>query len=443
MWFDAATAVFIHGAIDLLLCLAAFYAWKVSVRLPCALYWSIGLFAFWMGHVAMFLYYMPELWEANRLGILLPAFGYIAHAAGLTALAKGSELLLGRPLKSWWTLPLVLAGLLGGGLFTIVLPSELSRIAIGNLVYTGFALRGFTAFFPKVPDAWNPGLTGRLAGLSFLGMAVLNAARAVSALIGLSGSLFFTSGLYNSIHAMMVVALFLTLSQLVYTRFHDELRLKIQENELLVRELHHRTKNNLALVASIVALEGGQLKDGAAKLAFESVEGRVLALSTLYERLQRGSGSAEIDLGEYIRDIASGVTSSIGRDDVAITCEDIIGGAVAPLSAAIPLGLVANELIINALKHAFPSGNGRISLRLCRSGDKLSLRVEDNGIGKKAPVGNAVTGQGLGSAIMDSLVRQLGGSLAFGRSEDGGTRAELLAPVQVSPGLNLNAPKSS
>jgi two-component sensor histidine kinase len=231
---------------------------------------------------------------------------------------------------------------------------------------------------------------------------------------------------------MMVVALLLTLSQLVYTRFHDELRLKIHENELLVQELHHRTKNNLALVASIVALEGGQLKDGAAKLAFESVEGRVLALSTLYERLQRGSGGAEIDLGEYVRDIARGLASSIGGEGVVIESEGIIDGAVAPLSAAIPLGLITNELITNALKHAFPFGKGRIALRLSRSGEGLSLCVEDNGIGKKALAGETGAGQGLGSAIMESLVRQLGGSLAFGRSEDGGTRAELRAPIRFS-----------
>jgi two-component sensor histidine kinase len=434
MWFDAATAVVIHGAIDFLLFLAALYAWKVSVRLPSALYWSLGLFAFLIGHVAMFLYYMPKLAHTNPWAIILPALGYMAHALGLLALAKGSELLLEQSVKAWWSWLLIILGFLGGGFFGIIVPSEPGRILVGNIVYMGIGLRGFAAFHTGTKSAWNPGITGTLAGLSFLGMAILNVARAAASFFDWPSTELFTSGLYNSLHAIMVVGLFLTLSQLIYTRFNDTLHLKIQENDLLVRELHHRTKNNFALVASIVALEGGQLQDEAAKEALVSVQGRVLALSTLYERLQHGEKSGEMDLGEYLRDIARGVASSIGRDGIAILDEALVSGVVAPLSAAIPLGLIVNELITNALKHAFPAGRGVITLSLFRKAGELTLCIEDNGIGKTETQGAQDQRRGLGSAILEALIQQLEGSLQYTYSSLGGTRAELLVPMRPMSG---------
>jgi two-component sensor histidine kinase len=441
MRFDATTAVFIHGAIDILLCLASVYSWKVSVRLPCNGYWAVGLFAFWIGHGSMFFYYMPGVVKGDLIWSLLPALGYVAQAVGITLLAKGSELLLGYSGRTWWFWPLLILGFLGGGLFSTVLPSENARIAVGVLVYAVFAIRGFVAFWRKPSADWNPGITGRLAGLQFLLIALLYGARAVSALFGLYGSESFTGGLFNSVHAIAIVALVLTLSQLVYKRFNDELKVKINENDLLVKELHHRTKNNLSLVASILTLEGGQQKEASAQAAFESVRRRVLALSALYERLQHGGSSAVIDLGDYLREITRGITASIGRSDVTIVVKDLVEGVVAPLGSAIPVGLIANELITNALKHVFPGGGGLISLGLhCVEGN-ITLRVEDNGIGK-SEANDDTPGdgsQGIGSAIVAALVQQLDGSLHFSKSGQEGTVAEFHVPLRAFSGSTWGA----
>lgn len=436
MWFDTATAVFIHGAIDILLCLAALYTWKVSARLPCTWYWSVGLFAFWIGHGSMFFYYMPTVVRGGLIWSLLPALGYIAHAAGLTALAKGSELLLGFSVKAWWSWPLIILGFVGGGLFTIVFPSDHARIVVGNLIYSGLAIRGFAAFWHKTSQDWNPGITGRLAGLQFLLIALLDMGHAVSAMLNFYGSVLFTRGLFNSIHAITIVALVLTLSQLVYKRLNDDIHVKIHENDLLVKELHHRTKNNLALVASILSLEGAQQKERAAREAFENVRSRVLALSALYERLQHGATSVDVDLGEYLRDIANGICSSIGRNGVTLIADELIEGTLVPLGSAIPLGLIANELITNALKHAFPADGGLISLRLKSIEGGLALIVEDSGIGIQEVADGSLKDirQGLGSTIVASLVQQLEGTIQLFYPENGGTLAELRVPTCVLAG---------
>lgn len=430
MWFDAATAVFIHGAIDLLFCLATVYAWRVSVRLSCVKQWALGLLAFALGHALMFAYYLSGAGPGGALWALLPAAGYLAHSLGINGLTRGAELLLGYKTAPRWPSVAVSLGLVAGWYFSAVAPSEGARIVVGNLVYTALSLRGLAVFVRKVDGDWRPGLTGILAGLCFLGIAALNALRAVSAALGMGGGFIFVSGLYNSVHALMTVALMLTLSQLVYAQFNDRLRLKIRDNELLVREVHHRTKNNLALVSSIIALEGGGQADGQARDAFESVRGRVLAMSALHDRLQRGGSEPDVELGPYLEDIAEGVASSIGRPDIEMSaaCD---ASALVPVGSAISLGLVANELMTNAIKHAFPAGGGKVSLGLSVEGEELVLRVEDDGVGPKATdeAHAAALHGGLGTLILESLVAQLGANLRVGGREGGGTAAELRLPV--------------
>lgn len=194
----------------------------------------------------------------------------------------------------------------------------------------------------------------------------------------------------------------------------------------LLAEVDHRVKNNLQLVASMILLQHRRTEDEAARRALKSVLERVNAVATVHRRLFQGDPH-RFDIADFLRDLTSDLAGSAGRDDLQITL-DLTPVAI-PASSAAAFALVASELLGNALRHAYPAGQGgRIAVALSDGDGVCTLTIADDGVG----MGGAPAGFGL--TIAGLLAKQLHAPLEITSNDpqagNGGTRATLKIPMQ-------------
>ena len=189
-----------------------------------------------------------------------------------------------------------------------------------------------------------------------------------------------------------------------------ELETKNKQNELLLKEIHHRVKNNLELVKSLIALQSAQLEDSATKDAMIASQNRVQSMGIIHQKLYQGENLGSIEMKDYFLNLSEGILDTFNTEDqVKIECA--MDQLELDVDTAVPIGLIVNELLTNALKYAFPEnkkGNIQISL-LKNKPDVLTLRVVDNGIGKTE--GTAPKGTGFGSQLIKLLTQQLNGEM--------------------------------
>jgi PAS domain S-box-containing protein len=206
----------------------------------------------------------------------------------------------------------------------------------------------------------------------------------------------------------------LTLHDVTAQREHEQqMQSSLREKEVLLREVHHRVKNNLQVIQSLLKMRARLLPEGETRAAIEATVQRVHAMALVHERLYEREDLASLSLGDYLRDLFIGVenTSSAERGQIQLqlNAEDI----QLDLECAVPFGLLVNELISNCFKHSFPDGrNGTIEISVHRVDGAVSMVIEDDGIGLPQHFnGNATTSMGL--KLAGSLAHQLGGSLKF------------------------------
>lgn len=207
-----------------------------------------------------------------------------------------------------------------------------------------------------------------------------------------------------------------------------KLRAAAREKDALVRELHHRVKNNLALIAGLLRLEESRVVDPTGRAALRDMTNRVQSLALLHELLHQANHVAEVDLAAYLDQLARHLFSSLGATGIRLRLElaDVRVGA----STAITCGLLVNELIINALKHAFPSGqSGEVSLTLTVVDRTLvTLDVRDDGVGLPADF-DSRRATSLGMQLVSDLSRQLRGTFAI----EPGPGAHFRVQFAISP----------
>lgn len=211
-----------------------------------------------------------------------------------------------------------------------------------------------------------------------------------------------------------------------------ELRDSLEQKEVLVREIHHRVKNNLQLVMSLLNLHARRIRDPRAEVAFAEARSRINALATLHRRLYESESLQEIDLKWFLEDLCAELRRgglSRGRTvELAVDSPNEVIGS----ETAVPLGLLVTEAITNAYKHAFNErAGGHILVEARReSPTSLVLSVRDDGTGLEAG-SVASDGNGLGRSLIEAFVRQLRGELEI-RSDEG-TLVRVRFPVKEAP----------
>ena len=205
-----------------------------------------------------------------------------------------------------------------------------------------------------------------------------------------------------------------------------ELALKqsLREKEILIREIHHRVKNNMQVISSILNLQSALLDDPRAKAAFKECQYRIKSMAMVHEKLYRAKDLSQIDFSEYLNTLARNIflDQQVKPDQVQLHLD--IDQINLDINKAVPLGLIINELITNAFKHAFRGGRkGNLWVRLKKIGERgVELTVKDDGVGfpkgldwKKA--------ESLGLVIINTLVEQIDGKIEL--IPDGGTEFKI------------------
>lgn len=193
----------------------------------------------------------------------------------------------------------------------------------------------------------------------------------------------------------------------------ERIRASLHEKEVLLKEIHHRVKNNLQIISSLLNLQSKYIKDVSAIEMFKESRNRIRSMTLIHEKLYRSKDLAHIDLPEYIQNLSSNLFRSYNSGSVTLKTQidDILLG----IDTAIPCGLIINELVSNSLKHAFPEHRGEITVSLLWNDPNYTLMVKDTGKGFPADVDFRNT-ESLGLQLVCTLTEQLSGEIVLDRS---------------------------
>jgi len=197
----------------------------------------------------------------------------------------------------------------------------------------------------------------------------------------------------------------------------EKLTASLKEKEVLLKEIHHRVKNNLQVISSLLNLQSQHITDKDSLEMFQESQNRIRAMALIHEKLYTSEDFSHIDIAAYIQDLTTSLFSTYTVSN-AIKVTIAINDIFLTITTAIPCGLIINEMVTNALKHAFPhQQKGTITVSMTPSDtDSLILTVSDTGIGFPEGIDfrNTTT---LGMQLVTSLVEQLEGTITLDRSE--------------------------
>jgi PAS domain S-box-containing protein len=200
-------------------------------------------------------------------------------------------------------------------------------------------------------------------------------------------------------------------------RAEEIIRVSLAEKEVLLKEIHHRVKNNMQIISSLLNLQLGHLHDETSRRLFAESQGRIASMALIHEKLYQSSDLGHIDFADYLRDLTENLVSAVGASSRGIAFDLQAASIELGIDTAIPCGLIVNEIVSNACKHAFAPGTaGRIEISLSRIGaGEFRLCIRDNGRGIPADFDLRQT-KSLGMQLVKTLVRQLRGDLQIERS---------------------------
>lgn len=197
----------------------------------------------------------------------------------------------------------------------------------------------------------------------------------------------------------------------------EQIKASLREKEVLLKEIHHRIKNNLQIISSLLNLQSGYSEDSKIIEILKAGENRVVSMALIHEHLYQSKHMAKIDFAEYIQNLTDNLFSSYDIDSHVINLRLNIDNIHLGIDAAIPCALIINELVSNSLKYAFPLGkSGKICIDFHSGNDEqLTLTVSDDGIGFP-PNLELRTTESVGWQIVNALTSQLEGSVELNRN---------------------------
>jgi len=198
----------------------------------------------------------------------------------------------------------------------------------------------------------------------------------------------------------------------------EKIRASLEEKEILLKEIHHRVKNNLQAISSLLSLQMNQFKEPRLREAFIQMKNRIRSMAMVHEKLYTSHDIAHINFGNHIKSIANELISAYGNDDIILEVE--ADNVPVELEKAVPLSLILNELVSNALVHAFPGRSaGTLQIYLHKVGnDDIILVIRDNGKGFPDNV-DLRESSTLGLTLINALVSQIDGTIEM--SKENGT----------------------
>jgi two-component sensor histidine kinase len=308
-----------------------------------------------------------------------------------------------------------------------VIGSALLMLLIGWIDYvTDFNVTVFY-FVPVVLATWR---AGRKAGWF---IAVLCGATVLIAdlMVPRSGRVIVLS----YINAGILVLASAALAELVISsrRAHERLEALLALKTVSLTEIHHRVKNNLQIVSSLLRLQSTKFADPAVRDVFTECRDRINAMARLHEQLYDEVGRSHLDFAPHLRELAEMLVRSHTPPGCKLTLNISADYAPLDLDQSILLSLIANELLLNALKHAFHGrAAGKLDAELRTTRDRVTLTIHDDGNGfVRSPI-EIEEQRGSGIDLVQAMSRQLGGEFVINPMPAGGTSANISFPSKMS-----------
>ena len=191
----------------------------------------------------------------------------------------------------------------------------------------------------------------------------------------------------------------------------NSLRVTLEEKKVLLKEIHHRVKNNLMIISNLLYLQSSYIKDKESQDIFKESQNRARSMALIHERLYQSADLKRMDFGDYIRSLSTELLHTYEVDPGLIKLKINVEDIFLDINTAIPLGLIVNELVTNSLKHAFPEGNsGEITVDFHPIDDHYEFTIKDNGVGFPEDLDFQNT-DSLGMQIVNSLTDQIDGEI--------------------------------
>lgn len=200
-------------------------------------------------------------------------------------------------------------------------------------------------------------------------------------------------------------------------KIEENLKQSLKDKEILISEIHHRVKNNLQIIVSLLGLQESYIKnDAIAFNVLKESQNRVISMAMIHEMLYQSPNLSQIDFSDYIKNLISHINYSYGSKNINIKLKtepiDL------NIETAIPLGLIINELVSNSLKYAFPNNQkGKITISLSPENKEYTLIINDNGIGLPQNMDFKNTESSLGLQLVNLLVAQLEGNIELNKNK--------------------------
>ncbi len=210
-------------------------------------------------------------------------------------------------------------------------------------------------------------------------------------------------------------------------RAEARLEVSLREKEALLREIHHRVKNNMQIISSLISLPAPRLQDSAAEQMLLQIKLRIRSMAMVHEMLYHSGDLARIDFAEFLEELVVHHFQLFRIDADRISLKTELEKVMLPVETAVPCGLIAVELVSNALRHAFPgTRKGEVVVGLKRlDGSRVSLSVRDDGVG--LPIGLDIQkAESMGMVILTTLAGQISGRIEVGR--EGGADFRVIFP---------------
>lgn len=218
-------------------------------------------------------------------------------------------------------------------------------------------------------------------------------------------------------------------AEMVLKKREQQIKSSLKEKEVLLKEIHHRVKNNMQIISSLLRLQSRQIKDEEILEIFNQSQNRIRSMALIHEELYKSKDLARIDFTDYINRLTNHLFSAygdgMGNIDLKIEVKDVY----LDIDRAIPCGLIISEIASNSLKHAFPDGrSGEISVKMhANKKDKYALMIKDTGVGIPEKLDFHKT-ETLGMQLVTDLVKQLDGTIDLRRNK--GTEFKITFNVQ-------------
>jgi two-component sensor histidine kinase len=317
-----------------------------------------------------------------------------------------------------------------------VIESALLMLLIGWIDYktTDFPIMVFY-FGPVVLASWRAGRGAGWFIAALCGATVLLA----DLMVPRSGRVIALA----YINAGILVLASAALAELVISsrRAHERLKALLALKTVSLTEIHHRVKNNLQIVSSLLRLQSNKFADPAVRDVFTECRDRINAMARLHEQLYDELGQSHLDFAPHLRELAEMLLRSHKPAGCKLTLNVSADRVPLNLDQSILLSLIANELLLNSLKHAFHGrAAGMLDAELGTTRDRVTLTIRDDGNGIVPRPTEIEDQRGTGIDLVQAMSRQLGGEFVVNRTPAGGTCATISFPSKTSrqqPGVHL------